>query len=289
MNRSEKTAIHRSGVSNFATSNLPYPTTPFMDFQTLQYAREDDGIVVLTINRPDALNALNPAVMDDLDQAFRTLRVDEKVKGVILTGAGKKAFVAGADISQFPELDAISGHRFAARGQAVFNRIEQMPKPVVAAVNGFALGGGCELAMACHLRIASERAQFGQPEVNLGLIPGYGGTQRLPRLVGRGMATELILTGAKIGADRAHAIGLVNRVVAADALLDEAREVVRSITSKAPLAVALSLRALRASDQQLDDGQRYEAALFGQACATDDFVEGVDAFLNRRTPEFTGQ
>lgn len=259
-----------------------------MEFDTLQYARNDDGIVLLTIHRPDALNALNTAVMDDLDRAFRTARADDSVRGVVLTGAGEKAFVAGADIAQFPDLDAVSGHRFAARGQAVFNRIEHMPKPVVAAVNGFALGGGCELAMACHLRVASEQAQFGQPEVNLGILPGYGGTQRLPRLVGHGIATELILTGQRISADRAHAIGLVNRVVAPEALLEEARALVRTIAAKAPLAVAMALQALRASDQPLADGQRYEAALFGQACATDDFQEGVDAFLNRRTPTFTG-
>ncbi len=260
-----------------------------MDFDVLRYERDDDGILTVTIDRPKALNALNQAVMNELDRAFRTARMDAQVRGVILTGAGEKAFVAGADIQQFPDLDPVSGHRFAARGQAVFNRIEQMPKPVIAAVNGFALGGGCELAMACHLRIASENASFGQPEVNLGILPGYGGTQRLPRLVGYGIATEMILTGDRVDATRAERIGLVNRVVKADELLSGARQMIETIASKAPLAVAMSLQALRASDGAFQDGQRYEAALFGQACGTKDFQEGVDAFLNRRTPDFSGE
>jgi enoyl-CoA hydratase len=172
--------------------------------ETLLYDVDEDGIAVITINQEDKLNALSTTVLSDLNKAFRQARGDAAVKGVVLTGAGVKSFVAGADIQQFPDLDAVEGHRFALRGQAVFNRIEEMPKPVVAAVNGFALGGGCELAMACHLRIASENASFGQPEVNLGIIPGYGGTQRLPRLVGRGIATELVLTGARISAQRAY-------------------------------------------------------------------------------------
>lgn len=258
-----------------------------MAFETLLYAVED-GIALVTINRPDKLNALNAAVLADLDRAFDEARRDDAVRAIILTGAGEKAFVAGADISQFTRLDARSGHRFALAGQAVFDRIEATPKPVVAAVNGFALGGGCELALACHLRTASEHAQFGQPEVNLGIIPGYGGTQRLPRIVGRGLAAELILTGDRIGAQRAYEIGLVNRVFPAGELIEQTKAFVRTIIAKAPIAVGLALEALRASDLPLREGLGFEAALFGQACSTEDFREGAAAFLERRKPVFKG-
>jgi enoyl-CoA hydratase len=259
-----------------------------MTLETLLY-EVDDGVAVITINRPDKLNALNALVLQELNEAFRQARSDGAVQGVVLTGAGAKSFVAGADIQQFPALDALEGHRFALRGQAIFNRIEEMPKPVVAAVNGYALGGGCELALACHLRIASENACFGQPEVNLGLLPGYGGTQRLPRLVGRGIAIELILTGERISAQRAYEVGLVNRVVPLDDLLKTARALIAAIATKAPLAIGLALEALRASDLPLREGLRHEAALFGQACATDDFKEGVAAFLERRQAVFKGR
>ena len=259
-----------------------------MVLETLLY-EVDDGIAVITVNRPDKLNALNALVLHELSQAFHQARSDGAVQGVVLTGAGAKSFVAGADIQQFPDLDALEGHRFALRGQAVFNRIEEMPKPVVAAVNGYALGGGCELALACHLRIASENASFGQPEVNLGILPGYGGTQRLPRLVGRGIATELILTAERISAQRAYEIGLVNRVVPQGNLLETAKEIIATIAAKAPLAVGMALEALRASDLPLHEGLRHEAALFGQTCATDDFKEGVAAFLERRKADFKGQ
>lgn len=257
--------------------------------ETLLYDVDEDGIAVVTINQEDTLNALSATVVGELNKAFRQARSDAAVKGVVLTGAGSKSFVAGADIQQFPDLDALEGHRFALRGQAVFNRIEEMPKPVVAAVNGFALGGGCELAMACHLRIASENASFGQPEVNLGIIPGYGGTQRLPRLVGHGIAMELVLTGARISAARAYEIGLVNKVVPQEELLDAAKEMIRTIASKAPLAIGMALEALRVADLPLRDGLRHEAALFGQACATEDFKEGVAAFLERRKADFQGK
>ena len=257
--------------------------------ETLLYEVHEGGIAVITINQEDKLNALSATVVSELGKAFRQARGDAAVKGVVLTGAGSKSFVAGADIQQFPDLDALEGHRFALRGQAVFNRIEEMPKPVVAAVNGFALGGGCELAMACHLRIASENASFGQPEVNLGILPGYGGTQRLPRLVGHGIATELVLTGARISAQRAYEIGLVNKVVPQEELLDAAKEMIRTIASKAPLAVGMALEALRVADLPLRDGLRHEAALFGQACATEDFQEGVAAFLERRKADFQGK
>ncbi|MEZ4702083.1 MAG: enoyl-CoA hydratase-related protein [Rhodothermales bacterium] len=259
-----------------------------MTFDTLRYAVED-RVATITIHRPDALNALNAAVMQDLAQVLDEVDRDAEVAGVILTGAGPKSFVAGADIKQFTSLDGQSGYRFALEGQAVFNRIEGLSKPVIAAVNGFALGGGCELALACHLRIASETASFGQPEVNLGIIPGYGGTQRLPRIVGLGIALELILTGERIDARRAYEIGLVNRVVPADALLDEARRMVQTIGSKGPLAIRYALEAIRAAQLPLAEGLRHEAALFGHACATDDFKEGVDAFLNRRSANFSGK
>ncbi|NBC16758.1 MAG: enoyl-CoA hydratase [Bacteroidetes bacterium] len=260
-----------------------------MEFDTLLYEVDDDGLATITIHRPDKLNALNAAVLSDLDRAVRQARGDAAVRGIILTGAGDRSFVAGADIQQFPELDALDGHRFALRGQAVFNRIEELSKPVVAAVNGFALGGGCELAMACHLRVASENAVFGQPEVNLGIIPGYGGTQRLPRLVGLGLATELILTGDRISAERAYEIGLVNRVVPADELMPTAKDLLHTIAAKGPLAISFALEALRASDQPLREGLRHEAALFGQTCATEDAAEGATAFLERREPDFKGR
>ena len=261
--------------------------SPALD--TLRYDVDADGIAVITLDRPDKLNALSTRVLADLGRAFRQARADSGVRGVVLTGSGEKAFAAGADIEEFTELDALEGHRFALRGQSVFNTIENLPKPVVAAVNGYALGGGCELALACHLRVASENAQFGQPEVQLGLIPGYGGTQRLPRIVGQGIATEMILTGDRVKAQRAYEIGLVNRVVAADGLLDAAKDFVRTIASKAPLAVAMSLNAIRSSDLPLAQGLQLEAALFGQACGTDDFREGVHAFLNKQPPEFSGR
>jgi enoyl-CoA hydratase len=254
---------------------------------TLRYELSGDGLLTLTIDRPKKLNALSAEVLDDLSDAFRRAEDDADVRGVLLTGAGEKAFVAGADISQFPDLTATEGQRFARRGQSVFDRIEQLSKPVIAAVNGYALGGGCELALACHLRTASHNARFGQPEAGLGIIPGYGGTQRLPRVVGRGLATELILTGEQISAERAYEIGLVNRL--ADDAVEAGRELLATITQNAPEALRLSLAALRASDEPLDAGLRYEAALFGQAVSTEDAAEGATAFLEKRAPAFEGQ
>ena len=259
-----------------------------MAFDTLLYS-VDDRVATITINRPESLNALTAVVLDELARAFDDAERDPSVAGVVLTGAGPKSFVAGADIKQFSALDGQSGFRFALAGQAVFNRIESLAKPVVAAVNGFALGGGCELALACHLRIASETASFGQPEVSLGIIPGYGGTQRLPRIVGHGIALELMLTGERIDAQRAYEIGLANKVVPASSLLDDARTMVRLIGSKAPLAVAYVLEASRAAQLPLSEGLRQEAALFGHACATQDFKEGVEAFLGRRPARFSGR
>ncbi|WP_412060654.1 enoyl-CoA hydratase/isomerase family protein [Rubrivirga sp. IMCC45206] len=258
------------------------------DFQTLTAETDADGILTITLDRPDALNALSQRLVAELGKALRLAR-GEDVRGVVITGAGEKAFAAGADISEFAGMEPLDAHRFAARGQAVFNSIENLPKPVVAAVNGFALGGGCELAMACHLRVASETAQFGQPEVQLGLIAGYGGTQRLPRLVGRGIATEMLLTGDRVSAQRAYEIGLVNRVVPAADLIETARQFILTIAAKAPVAVAMSLQAVRASDLPLPQGLQQEAALFAQCAATEDFAEGVMAFLERQPPEFTGR
>jgi len=260
-----------------------------MAFDTLLLEKGDDGIAVVTVNRPDKLNALNAAVMEDLDACFASLASDSAVRGVLLTGAGEKSFVAGADIGQFTELDPIEAAAFARRGQAVFDRIERFPSPVVAVINGFALGGGCELALACHLRLASTTARLGQPEVGLGLIPGYGGTQRLPRVVGKGIATELILSGTHVTAARAYEIGLVNHVYEPEVLMDEARKFLTTIVRQAPVAVSLSLEAIRASDLPQPDGMAHEAALFGQVFATEDVREGVGAFLERRKPSFKGR
>ncbi len=260
-----------------------------MELNNLLYSVDPDGIAIITLNRPEQLNALSMAVVSELEQVFLRAQSDDTVRGIILTGAGEKAFAAGADISEFKGMNAGDGEQFARNGQAVFSTIEQTAKPVVAAVNGYALGGGCELAMACHLRVASENAKFGQPEVSLGLIPGYGGTQRLPRLVGRGIAIEFLLTGNQVSAQRAYEIGLVNAVASPDALLAVAKELVTTIASKAPIAVAKVLEATRAANLPQDEGMTCEATLFGQCCATDDFGEGVDAFLNRRKPSFTGR
>lgn len=259
-----------------------------MTFQTLSVT-VDEGIATVVIDQPDTLNALSRQVMDDLDAWFTWAAAEPSVRGVLLTGAGPKSFVAGADIKQFRGMGPEGGKAFAERGQAVFSRIERFPKPVIAVVNGFALGGGSELALACHLRVASAKARFGQPEVNLGIIPGYGGTQRLPRIVGKGLATELVLTGEMISADRAHEIGLVNHVFAPEDLMEGARELMSGILTKAPRAISLTLEALSASDLPMERGLQHEAALFGQACATEDFDEGIDAFLGRRKAEFKGR
>ena len=259
-----------------------------MNLETLLYEVDADGVLLITINVPDKLNALSAEVLEELDLCIQKARKDASVKGVVLTGAGDKSFVAGADIRQFTRLNALSAYQFALRGQEVFTALESLPKPVIAAVNGYALGGGCELALACHMRVAAEKAVFGQPEVNLGVIPGYGGTQRLPRIIGKSLATEMILTGDQVSAQRAFEMGLVNHVVPADQVVEKAKELIGVIASRAPVAVSLSLDALRASDLPLSEGLRHEAALFGEACSTEDFQEGVDAFLNRRRPDFKG-
>jgi enoyl-CoA hydratase len=248
------------------------------------------GVAVVTVNRPKKLNALNTQTIGELDTVFAALASDENVKGVVLTGSGEKAFVAGADIAELAGLDAEAGRALSARGHRVFDRIEWLGKPVVAAVNGFALGGGCELALACHVRLASENASLGTPEVKLGLICGYGGTQRLPRLVGRGAALEILLTGKQVDAAEALRLGLVNRVVPLEQLLPEAEALVRKMIANGPLALRATLEAVHGGlDRPLAEAQEGEAQLFGDLCATADAAEGTRAFLEKRAPRFRGQ
>ncbi len=260
-----------------------------MSYQLMTFT-VTDRIALLTFNRPDKLNALNDAVIDELDTAADEIAARDDVGGAILTGAGTKAFIAGADVGELSTQGPLDAKARALRGQAVLRKLESGGKPIVAAVNGFALGGGCELAMACHLRIASDNAKFGQPEVKLGITPGYGGTQRLPRLVGKGRAIELILTGRMIGADEAERIGLVSRVVPAADLLTEAEKLLRTILSMGPIAVRLVLEAIdRGYDTTLDDGLLLEANHFGLLSATEDMREGMKAFLEKREAKFVGR
>ncbi|MDH3651652.1 MAG: enoyl-CoA hydratase-related protein [Saprospiraceae bacterium] len=244
-----------------------------------------DQILTVMINRPDSLNAINNAMMEDLHNLFKNLSGPSNIRGIILTGAGQKAFVAGADIKEF-SLTAEDGQQKAGFGHQTFNLIESLSIPVVAAVNGFALGGGCELAMACHFRIASQNAKFGQPEVNLGLIPGYGGTQRLPRFIGRGKATEILLTGDLISAEEALRLGLVNDVVPIGTEVDAARTLLLKIRDKAPFAVAKILELVHLSSSDETAGFMLEPARFGECMATSDAAEGIQAFLQKRKPKF---
>src|SRR5688572_25248772 len=260
-----------------------------MTYQTLLFDLRD-GIAFITINRPDKLNALNDQVVEDLRDAVDRIATDPAIRGVLITGAGPKAFIAGADIADLARQGPIDGKARALRGQAVLRRLETCGKPVVAAVNGFALGGGCELAMACHMRIASENAKFGQPEVKLGIIPGYAGSQRLPRLVGKGVALQLILTGEMIDAPEAYRIGLVNKVVPAADLLAESEKMMRGILAMGPLAVRLALEAVdRGLEMSLDEGLLLEANHFGLLAATQDMKEGLTAFLEKRSAKFQGR
>lgn len=258
-------------------------------YQTLTIDRAD-GIAVITLNRPNVLNALSTALLAELAQALTELDADLAVRAAILTGAGEKAFAAGADIAEFKTIEnAVAGAAFARSGQTLTTRIEQLRVPVIAAVNGFALGGGCELAMACDLRIASENARFGQPEVNLGLIPGYGGTQRMTRLIGQGMAMYLCLTGEMIDAGEALRIGLVQKVVPLAGLLDEAKRIAGLIAAKAPLAVAAAKRAINdGGNVALAEGLAIEALHFGTVTNSNDFREGTSAFLEKRKAAFGG-
>ena len=255
-------------------------------FLTLEVA---DRIATLTVNRPDKLNALNDATVSELGQAIDQIRVDDSIGGVIITGAGR-AFVAGADISELSSQTPVLAKARARGGQDVLRRIETCPKPVIAAVNGFALGGGCELAMACHIRIASEAAKFGQPESKLGLLPGYGGSQRLPRLVGKGRAVQLLITGEMIDAAEAYRIGLVNKVTTAGELMPAAKEMMKTILANGPLAVALCIEAIdRGLEMSLEEGLILEANHFGLLAATDDMGEGTRAFMEKRAPAFKGK
>jgi enoyl-CoA hydratase len=259
-----------------------------MSYETLKVETRD-GVAVVVIDRPK-VNALNTRVMDELDQFFTAAARDSDVRGVILTGAGDKAFVAGADIAELQALTAIDGREHTLRGQRVLDKIERMTKPVVAAVNGFALGGGCELAMACHVRVASENAQLGTPEVKLGLMCGYAGTQRLPRLVGRGRALELLLTGEMIPAEEALRIGLVNKVVPRESLLAESEALLRKMLANAPLSLRFTLEAVNNGlEMPMDEAQFLEATLFALLSTTEDKKEGTTAFLEKRPPKFQGK
>ncbi len=249
-----------------------------------------DAVATVTIDRRSKLNALNPQVVAEIDGAFAALRDDRGVRAVILTGAGNKAFVAGADIGVLARMDPLSGVDVSREGQDILRRIERFPKPVIAAVGGYALGGGCELALACHLRVASERARFGLPEVSLGIIPGYGGTVRLARVAGLGRAVEMILTGDMIGAERAAEIGLANLVVPHGELLDRARALANRITRNAPVAVEMALNSIyRAVESPMEHAQAVEATMFGLLASTGDMREGMAAFLEKRKAEFSGR
>jgi enoyl-CoA hydratase len=248
------------------------------------------AIAYVTLNRPKVLNALNRQTWNELRTVFEDARDDSEIRGVILTGAGDKAFIAGADIGELAHVTAVEAEQSSSFGQAVLDLIENLGKPVIAAVNGYALGGGCETAMACTIRVAAEHAKFGQPEVTLGLIPGGGGTQRLPRLVGKGRALQLILSGGMIDAQEAHRIGLVNEVVPAGDLLTRAEAILKQIFANAPIAVKFSIEAVnRGLETNLADGLSLEASLFGLCAGTDDKAEGTSAFLAKRAPQFNGR
>jgi len=259
------------------------------DLQTINVSWDGD-LAIVTVDRQEKLNALNAEVFTELGEAFGSLRYDDQVRGVIVTGAGHKAFVAGADIGELARMDALSGVQVSRTGQEVFRTIERFPKPVLAAVGGFALGGGCELALACHMRVASENARFGLPEVGLGIIPGYGGTVRLARLVGLGRAVEMALTGEMIGAEAALGMGLVTHVFPQVELLDRAKETLRKVTKNGPLAVRMVLESIyRGLDTTLVEATGVESTLFGLLASSEDMKEGMTAFLEKRKPDFKGR
>jgi enoyl-CoA hydratase/carnithine racemase len=260
-----------------------------MTYENILFEKKN-AIAYLTVNRPKILNALNMATMEELRAAFTDIRNDAGIRVAILTGAGEKAFIAGADIGELAKNNAVQAKEYTHRGQSVLDLIENLGKPVIACLNGFALGGGCEIAMACTMRLASENAKLGQPEVKLGIIPGYGGTQRLPRLVGKGMAMQLVLTGEVIMAQEALRIGLVNEVTASAELIPRAEAIAQKIIANAPLAVQYTMEAVnRGMDLPLAEGLYLEAVLFGVACATEDKQEGTSAFLEKRPAKFKGK
>ena len=260
-----------------------------MIFSNILFEKKN-AMAYVTVNRPKVLNSLNMATMEELRAAFHEIKNDRGVRVVVLTGAGEKAFIAGADIGELAQHHAISGKEYTHRGQSVLNLIENLGKPVIACINGFALGGGCEIAMACTIRLASEAARLGQPEVKLGIIPGYGGTQRLPRLVGKGLAMQLLLTGEMITAQEAHRIGLVNEVVAPAELIPRAEAIAQKIIGNAPLAVQYTIEAVnKGLEMTQAEGVYLEAVLFAAACATEDKQEGTSAFLEKRQAQFKGK
>lgn len=253
-------------------------------YNTIIFETDDSGIATVTVNRPDKLNALNDEVLNELADVFKSIHINENIKAVIVTGSGNKAFVAGADIKELRDLDDRSGRMASQKGQQIFQLIEDTRKPVIAAVNGYALGGGAELAMACHLRVAGTNAAFGLPEVGLGIIPGYGGTQRLSTLVGRARALEMILTGKQVKAEEALDVGLANEID--DDPVEAAHSLIGKILKNGPVAIRNAIKAVYHSDNRA--GYQVEADLFGQLCETDDFMEGTSAFLEKRKPEFKG-
>jgi len=261
-----------------------------MSFQFLSFEPDADGLALVTINRPEKLNALNQTVISELEEAFRMAREDTSVKALILTGAGEKAFVAGADIGELAKVDAIEAERLSRRGQEIFRALETLRKPSVAAINGYALGGGLELAMCCTIRVASHNAKLGQPEVRLGIVPGYGATQRLPRLIGRGRALEILLSGEPIDAAEAHRIGLVNALTSQEELLATAKQWARKVVANGPLAVALTMESVDTGlDGGLQAGLRFESMAFGLTAASEDRREGTAAFLEKRRAVFSGR
>src|SRR5437764_4348126 len=260
-----------------------------MNFENILLEKKN-AIAYVTVNRPKVLNALNMATMEDLRTAFHDIKNDAAIRVVIFTGAGEKAFIAGADIGELAKQDAVSAKEYTHRGQSVLNLIENLGKPVIACINGFALGGGCEIAMACTMRLAGDSAKLGQPEVKLGIIPGYGGTQRLPRLVGKGIAMQLLLAGEMISAQEAHRIGLVNEVTPPADLIPRAETIAAKIIANAPLAVQYTMEAVnKGMETPLAEGLYIEAVLFGAACATEDKKEGTTAFLEKRPAQFKGK